>query len=312
MEEQSLYSVCSCNKLFSEKTLHPLISVIDLSKDCKETLLHTDNYAVMLRHLSSEDFSYGRTKYDFSTSTLLFRGPGKEIQILSKKNQSGSSQDICQKVSTDLDKKSKQNKDLLLIFNTRLLCGTTLYQKLKDYKFFHYKPEEALHLSQEETGHIFRIMNDIEQELEWGVDRFSALILSNKIEMMLNYCCRYYERQFITRHDTCTLLANKAKVLIDEFLLDGKYEPCSAPSACRFAAQLHLSSAYFNDLLKYKTGKDFNEYLQLRRIDIAKQLLLKDKPDREIALQLGFCTPQYFRQIFQKITGNSTEEYKRI
>lgn len=266
----------------------------------------------MFRHLSMEDYSFGRTKYDFSNSTLIFRGPGKAINI-SSKGKKGSDKDNLQDTehSYTIDMKDSQSKDLLLIFNPRFLCGTVLSQKIKEYSFFHYKPEEALHLSQEETEHIFQMMNDIKKELEWGIDRFTATIISNKIEMLLNYCCRYYERQFITRHDAKDQLADKIRISIDNFLLSGKYEPCNAPSACRFAVHLSISSSYLNDLLKYETGKDFGDYLQLRRIEISKQMLLTNKTDKEIASLLGYCTPKYFRQIFQKLTGCTTEEYRK-
>ena len=312
MDEQHLLSVCSCNRSFSEKTLHPLISVIDLSKDCKETQLYTDSYAIIFRHFSLEDYSFGRTKYDFSNSTLIFREPGKRINISSKigeKSDKDNLQDT--EHSYTIDIKDSQPKDLLLIFNPHLLYGTVLSQKIKEYSFFHYKPEEALHLSKEETKHIYQMMNDIQKELEWGIDRFTATIISNKIEMLLNYCCRYYDRQFITRHDAKDQLADKIRISIDKFLLSGKYEPCNVPSACRFAVHLNISSSYLNDLLKHETGKDFNDYLQLRRIEISKQMLLTNKTDHEIASLLGYCTTKYFRQIFQKSTGCTTEEYRR-
>ena len=289
---KDINTVCSCNKLFNEKTLHPLVSIINLSGKCEEKEIRLNTYSVLIQEHSLLN-SGGRKPYDFNAATVFFRSPDKTISIASEKDypQSGK----------------------LLIFDTDLLCGTNFGKQIKNYTFFKYKPEsESLHVSTAELKTIYNCLDNINYELQWGIDKFSATIISNKIELLLNYCCRFYERQFITRHDAFDETYDTLRNEIDDYMLNGKIHKMGMPCTCCFSRKLNLSSAYINDLIKHESGKDFPDYLQTRRIEIAKHMIIaNNKSDAYIALALGFGGVQNFTKLFWQITGMTTEEYRR-
>jgi AraC family transcriptional activator of pobA len=284
-------TVCSCNKLFDEKTLHPLVSVIDLSKQCKREQIRLDCYSMVLRHYPCKSSMFGRKSYDFSDGTLLFRNPEKSIDI-----QTG-----CE----------HEPSGMLLVFHPSLLSCSYLGQHIKDYTFFRYNPDEALHLSNTEVQTIKRCLKDIAAELEWGVDKYSATLICNKIEMLLNYCSRYYTRQFITRHDASTKVMDEVARKIDDYMLNGKIAVDGMPCACKLAQRMEMSSAYLNDMVRHETGKEFSDYVQLRRVELSKQMIVSTrKSDDEVASILGYCSTGCFRQLFEKLTGMTTNEYR--
>jgi len=289
---KDINTVCNCNKLFNAKTLHPLVSIINLSGKYEEEEIKLNTYSVLIQEHPLLG-SGGRKLYDFNAATIFFRSPDKTINIAGEKDclQSGK----------------------LLIFDTDLLCGTTLGKQIKNYTFFKYKPEnESLHVSAAELKTIYDCIDNINRELRWGIDKFSSTIISNKIELLLNYCCRFYERQFITRHDAFDETYNTIRNEIDDYMLNGKIHKMGMPCTCCFSRKLNLSSAYINDLIKHESGKDFASYLQIRRIDIAKQMIIENKKsDAYIALALGFGGIANFTKLFMQITGMTTEEYRR-
>lgn len=285
-------TVCSCNRLFNEKTLHPLVSIIDFSNKKKDEDIKLGCYAVMLLTHPSDNNIFGKEKYDFSEATLVFHAPDKTIDIRCSSWQ--------------------PKEGLLLVFHPDLICGTPLGQKIKDYTFFKYKGKESLHLSARELNFIKREFEDIQTELDWGIDKFSQMLICNNIELLLNHCCRFYNRQFITRHDACEEVIKKLTQSIDNYLKSEKADDSNMPCPCYFSRQFGMSSAYMNDLLRHETGKNFNDYISLRRIDIAKQLLIgTNRTEQEIAKDLGFCTAGRFRQLFMKLTGLTPEDYRK-
>ncbi len=289
---KNIDNVCSCNKLFNEKTLHPLVSIIDFSKVDEDKDIKLGCYSIMLFQQPSPKCDYGGEPYDFTNGVLVFHTPDKTIDIKCK---------CC-----------RPDEGFMLVFHPDLLCGTALAEKIKQYNFFKYKEKESLHISARELTIVKRGFEDINRELKWGVDKYTQTLICNKIELFLNYCLRFYNRQFITRHDANDQAVQKITTAVDDYLMSEKPSECKTPCPCTFAQKLGLSSAYMNDLLRHATGKDFSEYLSLRRIDIAKQLLLgSSKSEAEIATTLGFCTSGRFRQLFIKVTGVSPEEYRK-
>jgi AraC family transcriptional activator of pobA len=282
-------NVCTCNKLFCEKTLHPLVSVIDLSKGCDEHQIRVDGYAVLLRKSLTKKHSYGRKSYDFSDATLLFNAPDKAIDM--------EEQGFLKSGGT------------LLVFHPDLFCGNPLGQSIKDFTFFNYHPDEALHLSCCERRLIKQCLDLIKEELKWGVDKLSATIICDHITLLLHYCQRFYQRQFITRHDADAELVKKVDAELEDYLTSGRIANEGKPSASQFANQLMMSVAYFNDLLKQETGKEFTEYMKLKSIDIAKRLIYQ-KSDEDIATMLGFCSTACFQHLFEKVTGITTQDYR--
>ena len=168
------------------------------------------------------------------------------------------------------------DKGYLLAFHPDLLFRTSLKNHIKNYTFFHYRKEEALHLSRRETEKVTCCLSNIEDELHHPIDTHSSIILSRHIELLLDYCTRYYERQFITRENKNKALLENMERLFVEYIASGRLQGGKLPTPGYMAGELDLSVAYFNDLLKFETGKTLEEYLQLKRLDIARHMLLQD------------------------------------
>lgn len=288
----NLDTIHQCNCLFGEKTLHPLVSVIDLSKADgeRQRQLKLGFYAVLLVEYPCECFIYGRKEYDFSDGTLLFFSPGETIE--EKQPLFG-------------------NKGWLVTFHPELIKSTSLGLNIENYTFFNYRKEESLHISLREKRCILRCLEDIDTELHWSIDCYSRTLISKHIELLLDYCTRFYTRQFITRCEANKKIIGKVRRMIDDYFMAGRVNFTGLPTAKQCAAQLQLSPAYLQDLLKQETGMTMCEYVQSQRIETAKKWLLeREKTTALIAKELGFSSTQYFIRLFKKITGAAPEEYK--
>lgn len=288
----NLDTIHQCNSLLGEKTLHPLVSVIDLSKvgGERQHRLKLGFYAVLLVDHPAECFIYGRKDYDFSDGTLLFFLPGETI---------GEKQPLF------------GDKGWLITFHPELIKSTSLGLNIENYTFFNYRKEESLHISLREKRGILRCLEDIDAELHWSIDSYSRTLISKHIELLLDYCTRFYTRQFITRCEANKKIIGKLRRMIDDYFMAGKVNFAGLPTAKQCAAQLQLSPAYLEDLLKQETGKTMCEYVQSKRIEIAQNWLLEtDKTIGTIAKELGFSSTQYFALLFKKVTGIAPDEYK--
>lgn len=293
-------TVHQCNCCLGGKTLHPLVSVIDLSK--ADLSPHTDIkfgfYTLLLSECKCEAYAYGHQWYDFSDGTLVCLSPGESISMKE-------------------ENKRFPSKGWILAFHPDLICGTPLGLCIDDYTFFSYRPEEALHISLREKQIILEFLEKINQELQYCIDRHSKKIISKYIELLLDYCVRFYERQFITRCEANKkILGNFNHLLNMHFDAKAATAPNMQSSINMLTDEycadfLHLSPAYLNDLLEFETGKSFKEYVQFKRFEVAKEWLLHtDKPLNQIAQELGFSNSQYFSRIFKKITGCSPNEFR--
>ena len=203
------------------------------------------------------------------------------------------------------------DKGWLLAFHPDLLLCTTLKNHIDNYTFFFYRKEEALHLSQRETEKVTCCLENIEDELHHSIDTHSNTILSRHIELLLDYCSRYYERQFITRENKNKMILEKVEGMLDEYITSGKLQEGKLPTSGSCAERLNLSTAYFDDLLKFETGKTWAEYLQLKRLHMAKRMLLEaGSTPAIVARRLGYPSVQYFSLIFKKVTGVAPNEYR--
>lgn len=203
------------------------------------------------------------------------------------------------------------NKGWLLAFHPTLLFRTTLKNHIQNYTFFFYHKEEALHLSQRETDKVLYCFENMNEELHHAIDAHSSTILSRHIELLLDYCSRFYERQFITRENKNKAILEKLEKLQDDYISSGKLQNGKLPAPEYFAGDLNLSVAYFNDLLKFETRKTWIEYFQSKRLEVAKKMLLNaDNIPAVVARQLGFPNVQQFSFVFKKMTGIAPSEYR--
>lgn len=287
-----LKTVCECNRRLGSQTLHPQVTLINLEHHgLEEYAVKFEFYAILLIEECPDGCSCcGRKYYDFTNATMVFLTPG-EIFRMNEDN-------------------TFPRKGWLLAFHPDLLFCTTLKAHIRDYTFFNYRKEEALHLSQRETATITCCLEHIEEELHHPIDTHTATILSRHIELMLDYCSRYYERQFITREDKNKRLLAQLERWADDYIGAGRMAGGRMPAAADCARLLGLSEAYFGDLLHFETGQNLAEYFQLRRLEMAKRLLLTGaNTPAQVARQLGFDSIARFNLVFQKYTGQAPSEY---
>ncbi len=287
-------SVCQYNEMMGVETLHPLVSVIDLSK-CgpRRHVRHSVGYyTVFLKEVKCGDIRYGRSYYDYQEGTLVFLAPGQVIGI-------------------EDNGETYQPKGWALLFHADLLRGTELGRTIKDYTFFSYEVNEALHLSEQERQTVVECLRNIDAELRHAIDKHSRQLIVSNIGLLLDYCMRYYERQFITRHHVnCDTLA-RFEQLLDNYYGSEAPQREGLPSVRYFADKLCLSANYFGDLIKRETGRTAQEQIQSYVIGLAKERISgTQKSVSEIAYELGFQYPQHFSRMFKKTVGQTPLEYR--
>jgi AraC-like DNA-binding protein len=289
-------SINDYNSFNNNETLHPLVSVVDLSKASPRqgSRMYFGFYTVFLKDVKCGDLVYGKHNYDYQEGTLVFLAPGQVAGV----NSNGE---------------TYQPKGHALIFHQDLLPGTALGKHMQEYSFFGYQSNEALHLSERERKIVLDCFSKIEYELERSIDKHSKKLIVSNIELFLNYCARFYERQFITRENIHKGILERFEVLLNEYFNSDKPETIGLPSVTWCAGELNLSPGYFGDLVKKETGKSAQEYIQSRIIDVAKELIFdKSKSVSEIAYELGFKYPQHFSRLFKQRVGQSPQDYRNL
>jgi AraC-like DNA-binding protein len=182
---------------------------------------------------------------------------------------------------------------------------------MQDYTFFSYQSNEALHLSERERKIVLDCFSKIEYELEHAIDKHSRRLIVSNIEMLLNYCIRFYDRQFITRENVHKGTLERFEQLLTNYYQSDKPQTMGLPSVAYCASELNLSASYFGDLIKKETGKTAQEYIQAKVIDVAKEKVFdQSKSISEIACALGFKYPQHFTRLFKQKVGQSPNEYR--
>lgn len=292
-----LDSVDKYNKLHGLETLHPLVSVVDMTKATKgvnHIQMNYGLYALFLKGGKECDIKYGRRSYDYQEGTIVSFAPGQVIEV-------------------NMIEDNVQPKVYGIIFHPDLIRDTPLGQSIKNYGFFSYTVNEALHLSQRERDIVMDCLNKIQLELEHSIDKHSKHLIAMNIELLLNYCMRFYERQFITREVVNRDILQKFENLIDDYFHNDLPQVGGLPSVKYFADSVHLSANYFGDLIKKETGKSAQEYIHFKLIEQAKNLIVQsNKTMSEIAYQLGFAYPQHFGRLFKKQTGVTPNEYRAV
>jgi len=287
-------TVDAYNAFNQHETAHPLVSVIDFSKAAERTgsKMNFGIYGVFLKAVVCGDLKYGRRHYDYQAGTLVFVAPGQVLDVANK---------------TD----PYQPMGHGLVFHPDLVRGTSLAKNMDGYTFFGYQANEALHLSAPERRLVLDLLSKIETEAQHTVDRHSQKLIASTIELFLNHCERFYDRQFISR-------ANVNKGILERFenLLNGYFSSAGPmesglPSVAYCAGELNLSANYFGDLIKKETGTSAQRYIQHKIIDVAKnRMSTGDKTVKEIAYEMGFKYPQHFSRLFKQHVGKTPKEWK--
>ena len=284
------------NVFNNNPTLHPLVSVVDLSKAAPRlgSRMYFGFYTIFLKDVKCGDLMYGRETYDYQEGTLVFLAPGQVAGI----NSHGE---------------TYQPKGYALIFHPDLIHGTSLGKHMEDYTFFSYQSNEALHISETERKIVMDSFSKIKYELERAIDKHSKRLIVSNIELFLDYCVRFYDRQFITRDIVYKGILEKFEKLLNEYYRSEQPQNIGLPSVSYCAAELHLSPGYFGDLIKKESGKTAQEYIQCKVIDLAKEKIFEpNKTVSEIANELGFKYPQHFSRLFKQRVGYSPNEYRKL
>ncbi len=284
------------NELFGLETLHPLVSVVSLAEAKKQPVGHMmfnyGVYALFLKNLKCGEILYGRQPYDYQEGTVTSFAPGQVVETTLTEN-------------TKLDAFG-------LLFHPDLIKGTSLGQNIRRYSFFSYSSNEALHLSDEEKGIFTDCLKKIKMEISRPVDKHSRRLISRNIELLLDYCMRFYERQFITRSQSNKNVIVKFESLLDDYFREQRTITDGLPTVKYFADKVFLSPNYFGDMIKKETGITAQEYIKSKLIGHAKELILStEKTVNQISYELGFQYPQHFNRIFKKATGLTPSEYRK-
>lgn len=294
MRDFHFNTVQEFNDYYGLETLHPLVSVVRFNKPAKveEAMYHYGLYALFLKENKGCKLSYGRTEYDFDEMTVTSFAPGQVIHV-------------------------EPNPEVIIpkwtaiVFHPDLLNRTSLGKNISRYEFFDYTSNEALHLSVAEIE-IFRgVLSMIQQELNRSIDKHSKELIVNNIELLLNYCLRFYDRQFITREEINHSVVKKFTALLDQYIANQAQQK-GFPSVAYFADKCCYSPKYFGELVKTETGRTAKDFISDRMLIAAKQLLNDESLSiKAISQQLGFEYPQHFIRFFKAKTGQTPSDYRK-
>ena len=281
------------NRFFEFETRHPLVGIVHFDSSVPQPThrMTLGFYALFLKKTTGCIINYGKTVYDFDDETVVSFAPGQTVGI--HRLEDGPAPDA-----------------VGLLFHPDFLHRTSLGQKMKQYSFFSYASNEALHLSTEERIILQDYMEKIAQELQHPIDKFSKSLIVSNIEVLLNYCMRFYERQFVTREELNNGVLVRFERMLSEYWDSGMAKLHGLPTVKYFADKICLSPNYFGDLVKSETGKTAQEHIQLKIAEVAKSALLDANLNTEqVADMIGFQYPQHFLRFFKKQVGCTPKEF---
>lgn len=296
----NLQSIADLHKVFHlGNSQHPLITVLDFSKVSEQiehnSKITTEFYAIMFKNYCKNNIKYGRKTIDFQSGNLICIAPNQVIEI---------------------DNEIEHKENMLgwgLFFHPDLIRATSLNSKIKDYSFFNYEVSEALHLSDKEKIILYEFVQKIQSELQENIDVHSQYIIVSTIELLLNYCSRFYGRQMITRSQSHKTIITQIENILTKYFAETKISEQGLPSVKYLADKIHLSPNYLSDLLKKETGKSAQEHIHFYLIEAAKTYLINtDKNISEISYNLGFEYPQYFNKLFKQKTGKTPVQFRNL
>jgi AraC family transcriptional regulator, transcriptional activator of pobA len=289
-------TISEFNAFNNNETKHPLVSVVNISKAAPRSSyrMYLGFYTIFLKEVKCGDLRYGKNTYDYQEGTLVFMAPGQVVGVDSKGE-------------------IYQPKGYAMVFHPDLIHGTSLGRHIQDYTFFGYQSNEALHLSDREKGIIMDCFSKIDYELDHAIDKHSKNLVVTNIELLLGYCSRFYDRQFITRDHVHKGVLERFEQLLNDYFESQKPQTIGLPSVAYCADELNLSPNYFGDLVKKETGKTAQEYIQSKLIDMAKEKIFDtNKTVSQIAYELGFKYPQHFARLFKQRVGHTPLEFRML
>ena len=296
MEIVTADNIQQYNQFFGVKTLHPQVGIIHFNRSENQPThkMTFGFYALYLVKTVGITMDYGKTQYDFNDGTVICLAPGQTIGV--HRMPGGP---VLEAIG--------------LMFHPDLLYGTTLAQRIKQFTFFSYTSNEALHLSSDECGIIQNYMEHIERELNHLIDNFSRQLFVSNIEVLLNYCMRFYERQFASREKLNNDVLARFEQLLNGYWDSGAAKLHGLPTVKYFADKLCLSPNYFGDLIKSVAGRSAQECIQSQITGMAKEAILNPRQNtKQIADMLGFQYPQHFSRFFKKQVGCTPKEYRAM
>ncbi|MDD6891790.1 MAG: AraC family transcriptional regulator [Bacteroidales bacterium] len=295
MQDIFLNTIQDFNDYNRAETLHPLVSVLHVenTEHIQKSVMHYGLYTIYLKETKGCKLSYGRTPYDFDEMTVTSFAPGQVVTV-------------------------EPNPDVpfatytALAFHPDLLNRTPLAKQMSRYEFFGYTSTEALHLSAQEVEVFRGVLSMIEQELHHAIDKHTRELIVSNIELLLNYCLRFYDRQFITREEINHSVVKKFITLLDDYI-DTKARHKGLPTVAWFADKCCLSTGYFGSLVKTETGSAAKDIIAGHLLARAQQLLNDDTLTiATISECLGFDYPQHFVRFFKAHTGKTPSEYRKV
>ncbi len=278
------------------KPTHPQITVINTAElaygeEVIGVKISSELYCIALKDRSC-GLDYGRNSYDFDEGVMMFTAPNQVITV-------------------NKAQKLNEVKGWMLYFHPDLIRKTPLGEKIQDISFFSYSVHEALHLSAQEQNTVSNCIKMIEEEIAARIDNHSQQVIASNIELLLNYCTRYYERQFNTRSAQNKDITAKVESLLTQYYKAGKIPESGQPTISYLANKCHVSTGYLSDLIKKETGRTAKGHINDFLVEKAKNLLLGSSENiSEIAYTLGFSYPHYFSRIFKIKTGMTPQEYR--
>ncbi|MVT08176.1 helix-turn-helix domain-containing protein [Chitinophaga tropicalis] len=282
------------NDAMGVETRHPLVSVVNFDEipTYQYFRRYMGIYAIFLKNIKCGDMRYGCQPYDYEEGTLVFISPGQVYGI-------------------DNSGKIIKPSGRALVFHPDLIVGTQLGKRIREYTFFSYEVNEALHLSKKERATVKDCLDKIDAEIDLNIDKHSKTLIISNIELFLNYCMRFYDRQFITRSHVNKDILVRFENLLNDYFKSGEARTLGLPTVTYCAEQLHLSANYFGDLIKKETGNTALDHIQLKVIDEAKGKIFEpNKSINEIANELGFRYQQHFTRLFKQKVGVAPNEYR--
>lgn len=289
-------TIADYNEYLGADHTHPLITIIDFAK-VRERTLHRQRtmfgfYALFFKDKTCGDMRYGRGRYDYTEGALVTMGPRQVFNF-------------------DATGEEFQPEGIGLLFHPDLIRGTELGRNIRRYTFFSYEMNEALHLSEAERTVLNGCMDKIREELASPFDRFTKKLIVGNLETLLDYCLRFFDRQFSTREKTNKDVLARFEDYLSEHLRSGKAEESGLPNVTVCAQAMHLSPNYFSDLVKKETGKTALDYIHSAVMSAAKEMIYDGSLSlSEIAYRLGFKYPQHFTRFFKKISGITPNQYR--